>query len=517
MDKFISGITEKYPKELLEGRLTVEGNVIGCLYKDPLLVDDCDFSNNDFITNDGYFYYNLAKYLRKMGYSVFDEVTILSSVPSNTANAFQERGGYEAIKHLADIINLKNADTYLDNLYRENIILGLYRDGFNLLKPVTWNDKEVVPLKLFRQMDSESVTDWYESRLSTYQTGLSSVVLEEELLDFDDVFIQSCADGEENGVPFDICGIDVEGNEINGFPFLSKQINGLLPGTFSMMGGFSSAGKSTWLITLIMGLLYRNRKIIVISNEERIKKFKVKFMVWLLAKRNRYYQLTKKKMISGNISDKDMQQLKYVQKYWRDTYSNCIRLVSISEANVSVAKKKIRESVLNDGFDTFVYDTFKIQEKDFANARQDLALVRDSRDFDKLCKKYNIIGIGTVQLAESLKGKLFLDSSVLSNSKQIKEVLENLFLMRTVYDEELDPQSKYYCRPFRLKKDSDDKWIEEEYSPDRTSVWRMLFVEKTRDGNNSSDTGVAYLLRYSGDFAVFRETCQCRPKHGRIE
>ena len=96
-------------------------------------------------------------------------------------------------------------------------------------------------------------------------------------------------------------------------------------------------------------------------------------------------------MISGNISDKDMQQLKYVQKYWRDTYSNCIRLVSISEANVSVAKKKIRESVLNDGFDTFVYDTFKIQEKDFANARQDLALVRDSRDFDKLCKKYNLI------------------------------------------------------------------------------------------------------------------------------
>ena len=130
MDKFISGITEKYPIELLEGRLTVEGNVIGCLYKDPLLIDDCDFSSNDFITKDGYFYYGLAKYLRKKGYAIFDEVTIMTSTPENTLNAFQERGGYEAIKHLADIINLKNADTYLDNLYRENIILGLYRDGF---------------------------------------------------------------------------------------------------------------------------------------------------------------------------------------------------------------------------------------------------------------------------------------------------------------------------------------------------------------------------------------------------
>lgn len=37
-----------------------------------------------------------------------------------------------------------------------------------------------------------------------------------------------------------------------------------------------------------------------------------------------------------------------------------------------------------------------------------------------------------------MKGKLFLDAGVLSNGKQIKEVLENLFLMRTVYTEELD-------------------------------------------------------------------------------
>ena len=516
-DIFIAGVKEKYPKEVLEGRLTVEGNVIACCYIDPLLIDECDFKSTDFITSDGTFYYSLAKQLRKQGYTVFDEVTILSSVSENIVEAFQERGGFETIKNMTDVVNVKNAEIYLDNLYRENIILGMCNDGFNLLTPVDWNGKEVIPLKLFRKMDSESVLDWYESKLSAYKTGQSSVVLEEEVLDFDDEFIQSCADGEENGVPFDICGKDVNGEDINGFPFLSRQINGLLEGTFSMMGGFSSAGKSTWLITLIMGLLYRDRKIIIISNEERIKKFKIKFMVWLLAKRNRYYQLTKKKMTSGDISDEDMEQLKYVQKYWRDTYKSRVRLVSISEANVNVAKKKIREAVLNEGFDTFVYDTFKIQEKDFNNARQDLALVKDSRDFDKLCKKYNIIGIATVQLAESLKGKLFLDSSVLSNSKQIKEVLENLFLMRTVYDEELDPQNKLYCKPFRLKKGSDGKWVEEEYIPDRTAVWRMFFVEKTRDGNNSSDTGVAYLLRYSGDFAVFRETCQCRPKHGRIE
>lgn len=62
----------------------------------------------------------------------------------------------------------------------------------------------------------------------------------------------------------------------------------------------------------------------------------------------------------------------------------------------------------------------------------------------------------------------------------------------------------------------EDKWIEEEYKPDRNAVWRILFVEKTRNGRNSSDTGCAYLLKYDGDHCIFREVAQCRPKHGEI-
>src|SRR5574344_2275930 len=194
IEKFIAGITEKYPKEVLEGRLTVEGNVIGVLYQDPLLIDECDFKSTDFITSDGTFYYSLAKQLRKQGYTVFDEVTILSSVSENIAEAFQERGGFETIKNMTSVVHIKNAEIYLDNLYRENIILGMCNDGFNLLTPVDWNGKEVIPLKLFRKMDSESVLDWYESKLSAYGTGFTSKVLEEEELEITDNFLQDLSD-----------------------------------------------------------------------------------------------------------------------------------------------------------------------------------------------------------------------------------------------------------------------------------------------------------------------------------
>jgi len=516
MAEFITGVKEKYPAALLKGRIEAEGNVISCFFKDMLLLDDTTFEQKDFITADGLFYFSMLKNLRKKGFYSLDEITILSNMNEDVIGRYEDCGGWEAIQHQIDIINVQNFDTYIDILYRENILLHMHDDGFNLLKEIMVNDKPVVPLKLFRKMTAEEVTDWYDARINSYGTGYSSKILEEEEIDFDDEFIESCVEGEENGVPFDIAGYDVNGEEINCFPFLSRQTMGLLEGTLTMMGGFSSAGKSTWWVTVLMALLNYDRKILIISNEETVKKYKIKFMVWLLGKRNRYFKLTKKKMTTGDIDKISREQLKDVQEFWRKNYKGRVKFITITDADMSIVKKKIRECALRQGYDTVLYDTFKIQEGDFSSARQDLSLVRDSRELDKLGKKYNLIMLASVQLAEYMKGKLFLDASCLSNAKQTKEILENLFLMRTVYDEELDEKSKYYCRPFRLKKVG-DKWIEEEYTPDRTAVWRMLFVEKTRNGSNSSDTGVCYLLKYDGDHSIFRETCQCRPKHGEIK
>lgn len=481
-----------------------------------LLIDDTHLEQSDFLTSDGLFYFSLLTQLRKKGFYSLDEVTILSNTNEDVIERYENIGGWDSIQHQIDIINVQNFDIYIDILYRENILCNMHSDGFNLLKEIEVNGTKVIPLKLFRKMEAEEVTDWYEARISTYGSGYSNKILEEEELDFDDEFIESCKEGEENGVPFDVAGFDKNGEEINCFPFLSRQVNGFLEGTLTMLGGFSSAGKSTWWITIIMALLNYDKKVLIISNEETIKKFKIKFMVWLLGKRNRYFKLSKKKLTSGDITKDSRAELSDVQKFWKENYKGKVKFISINDADMTIVKKKIRENVLRFGYDTVLYDTFKIQENDFSSARQDLSLVRDSRELDKLAKKYNIIMLASVQLAEYMRGKLFLDSSVLSNSKQIKEVLEGLFLMRTVYDEELDPKSKFYCRPFRLTK-VNDKWIEEDYEPDRNAVWRMLFVEKTRSGNNSSDTGVAYLLKYSGDFAIFRETCQCHPKHGEIK
>lgn len=516
-DMFIVGATEKYPNELLKDRVKIEGNIIASLWKDPLLIDEAKLETKNFLTQDGVYYYSLAKNLRQKGFYSFDEVTVLSNISEELELGFTGRGGWEIIQSLIDVINIQNWDTYLDILYRENIVLGLYEDGFNVLKEISVNGKNIKPLELFRKMDSESVLDWYESRLTSYGTGYSSKVLEEEEIDFDDDFIESCEDGLENGVPFDIAGVDINNDEMNCLPFISRQVNGLLDGTFTMLGAYSSVGKTSLWITILMGLLHRGRKVLIISNEEKVKKFKINFMVWLLGKYCRYFNVTKKKLMSGDLTAEDKVQLAIVQKYWKEHYKGSVKFISIADANMSLVKKKIRENVLRYAYDSVLYDTFKLDFDDSGNNKEYLSLIKDSRDLDAMSKKYNVIMLASLQLAINTLGKLFLDSSVLSMSKQIKEVLEGLFLMRTVYAEELDKDNKkFYCRPFRLLK-VNDKWIEEEYIPDTSGVYRMLFVDKTRNGSNSSDTGVAYLLKYDGSHCIFRETAQCRPRHGYIQ
>lgn len=490
--------------------------MIGCIWQDALLIDEIKLDTKDFLTEDGAYYFALAKQLRSKGFSSFDEVTVLSNISETVEIGFNDRGGWDTIQNLTEIINGKNWETYLDILYRENIIKGLYNDGFNLMNPTESNGKKIIPINLFRKMDSESVLDWYESRLSGYGTGYSSKILEEEEIEITDVFLKELEDGIQNGVPFDTAGLDINAETMNCFPFLSSQINGLINGTSTILGGYSSTGKTTAWVTVIMGLLFRGRKVLIISNEQRSKVFKVSFIVWILAKHFRYYNVTKKKMISGNTNDEDKRYIKLAQEYWNVNYDKLVKFISIPDANMSLVKKKVRENVLKYGYDTVLYDTLKL---DFAdnNEQHFASLIKDSRELDYLAKKYDIIMLCSLQLALNTLGKLFLDSSVLSMSKQIKEVLENLILMRTVYSEELDKENnRYYCRPFQLKK-INGEWVEQEYEVDPTAVYRMVFVDKNRNGDNSGDTGVAYLWKFAGATGIFREVAQCRPRHGHID
>jgi len=118
-------------------------------------------------------------------------------------------------------------------------------DGFNLLKETSSpKGKKIVPLRLFQRMTSVQVLDWYESKLAGYQISESSKVTGEGEINFSDEFLKSVSEGVENGISFEYGGLDVNGDQINCFPFLSRQVMGVKEGTSTVIAGYSSTGKS---------------------------------------------------------------------------------------------------------------------------------------------------------------------------------------------------------------------------------------------------------------------------------
>ena len=518
-DVYISGVKEKYPEELLEGRINIEANVVGCMIADMLLVDDTNLDGNKFLTKDARLIYGIVKQLRDKQCTVCDEVSYLTYIPESTRDKLEDVGGFKALTNIASCVNGQNYDSYLDDLLKANIIINMYDYGFNLLSPIDINGKKITPIKLFKKMTSEQVTDWYAAKLEGFGTGYSSKVLEEEELDITDDFIQSLQDGEEAGTPFEFFDNDCDGNPVEALKYFSKVINGI-PDGMTILGGYSNVGKTTLVLTILYSMLHSGRKCMVISNEQRSKVFKIGFLLLILTKHFNYYNLTKTKLTNGNIDAEDMMYIKKAQAYWRENYKGRMYFIGIPDSDVSLAIKKMRIGILTRGINTLVYDTFKASWTDNQNDSTWVSLIKDSRRFESLSRKYpGTQVICTLQLAINTLGKLFLDSSVLSMSKQIKEVCDLMILCRSMYQEEFDPTSSYYCRPFKtVKNQTTGEWENVEWMPKENMIYRAVFIEKTRNsGAVSSDTGVGYIFSFQGQWGLWSDAAKARFRHGHIQ
>lgn len=518
-DVFIPGVIEKYPEELLDGRLNIEANVIGCMVGDMLLAEDTNIDSSKFITKDARLIFGILKTLREKKCAVFDEVSVLTYASEEVKERLDQIGGVNAVKNIADLVNIKNYESYLDNLLKSNIILDMHTFGFNVLSPIEYQGKTIKPLKLFSKMSSEQVTDWYTAKLESFGTGYSSKVLEEEEIDFTDEFIESLEKGEDAGTPFEYFDDDVNGDPVPALKYFSKQVNGI-PDGMTIIGGFSNVGKTTLILTIVLSMLHAGRKCMIISNEQRSKAFKVGFLLLILTKHFNYYNLTKTKLTNGNITEEDRKYIKAAQNYWRENYKGKLWFISIPDSDVGFAIKKFRIGILNRGITTCVYDTFKC---DFSSNSDDntwVSLIKDSRRLEALSRKYpGTQVICSLQLAINSLGKLFLDSSVLSMSKQIKEVCDLMILCRSMYQEEFDQASKYYCNPFKSKENKETgKWEDVPWLPKPDTVYRAVFIEKSRSsGAVSSDTGIGYIFAFQGQWGLWSDAAKAKFKHGYIQ
>ena len=526
MDKkhFIIGICDKYDERLLKNRLQVEGNVVSVLWKDPLLLEDLNLTSNEFVTKDGKLLFEAAQVLRSRGLAHFDEVAITTYLDEETQEKIADIGGFQSISRLMDIANLSNAPQFIDDLYRSNLLMKLADEGFPLFKPVkTDKGTDVVPFELFEKhhFTSNEITDWYDVKIAKMsRDGTQSKILEEKTGGFEitDDVIDKFKSGFAMGLDFSLGGKDIEGNDIGICRFLSNTLAGIHKGCTQAICGYSSAGKTNLWCHIIMGILSSNTEesVLICSNEQDSTPFYMNFITWLSYKYFRYYSLTKNKLQSGNLSDEDKQMLKKIQKHWNENFAKRVFFIHISDADMTTVKKKCRYYILQKNVSCILYDTMKAEIGDMGtNDATWLSLIRDSRQLDAIAKRYNVAMMLSLQISSSTKGRLWLDESCISQSRQVIEVFESCCYLRGCYREELCQDSKVFIKPFRRVKEN-GKWVEQPFLPDPDANYRILFYGKNRNGISSETDQCALLYQFIGAQSVWKEVAYCRPSHGYI-
>lgn len=526
IEQFVAGVVDQYPQELLENRLTVEGNLIACLYADITLYDDIKstVSSETFLSRHGRLLFGVVKYLREKHFNVIDEVTVLSNCPEEVLDRLQSIGGWKTIQKLASTVDLKNWDAILDEFNKSNIILKLYKNGFNLLEEVTLdNGKKIKPLKLFEKFSANNVTEWYEERIaniSINNSASSMKIIDEGEALFGGDFLKNLKEDGDDGVSIADAGLNFEGKEINMFPFLNRQICGLHRGTTTAIASHSGCGKTNLMMNIVFTLIAKGLKGVFISNEMSSKELKIIIMMIILVQYRNYWKITKKKLRNNDLTDEDREEIKAAQEWWDNGIGKNLKIVTMSDADSALTHDIIKKEALRNGIDFYVVDTFKMTLEDGNNSGFWIDLIKDSRDMDSLAKKYNLIGLYTIQLIANSIGNLFLDASALSGSKAVKEVVSVLIMCRkALLNLELEAGGPYDFHPFKSKQQPDGSWKDEPYElkdEEKKCVYRVLTIDKNRYGADSGDNGIAYLYKYTGDFCKWGETCKVRPSRKRV-
>lgn len=449
-----------------------EGSLIGCLYKQPELLSEYDIQK-DKLSEDGLFYLTLAERMYTQGNEVFNEISIYGSIGENKdlMEWFNVRGGWATLKEMMSAVSVKNMDAYYDNFNKWHYIKFLYEKGFNV-------EKEFNKLE---EMTSEQVYDYYEYILNS--SNISTISgLEFEGLDFTDDDLDELEKGLNVGLQYGKAS-----------PILNYSTMGLPKRELSMVGSFINEGKSSFTFeNIVIPIANNGHKCLVISNEQSAISFKYLLQVHVLTTIFDYWKLTRKKIKAGKYTSEDKEMLNKARKYIKETYTDTglITFLKVYDYSMNVVTKAIKRHAKMGG-ELVLYDVLKAEDSNESTVGQ---LIESSKEIFQLCSKLNLAGLCTMQLRMELKNKIrFLDLGCLANAKHATECMSEVIFFRELWDDEIDTESKSYCKPFKYMIDRSTgkrTGVREEVTLNTNKKYSVMTLCKSR--NDETNLCVLY-------------------------
>ena len=473
--------------ELTKNRNPLEGNFVLSLYKSPLeFYGDFPIDpDTDLITSDGKFYYNLGKNMLDKGIKNFDEislVTFLNDYP-DLKSEYEARGGWKAIAEYTEILDSDNIEAYYNELVKNNLLIQLDKKGFDISNN----------LNIFNKLSSaDEVVDFLDAQLNTVALKITHD-MRFETLDYTEKDIMRKQSGEQIGLQFSASS-----------PLLNAFCNGIPRKGLTMLASYTNGGKTSFVFeNIITPLLDQEIKVCIISNEQDSIVFKDLLYLHVLTNDLDYWNIDRSKLKDLDFNEEDWKMFKKANKIIEEKYKPYVIFQRVYDYSMKNVKRTIKK-LARQGFELFIYDTFKV------DATTDVvwqSFLNDSKELFQIASKENIAVITPVQIALSTKGRIrWLNESVLSNSKQISEIYEEIFMFRDIWRDEYTGD-KQDIKPYNFQIEENGTKIKQEIPIQRDSRkhYKIFFHCKSRNG----EVGQSVIYEFVPGFNKWKEIGFC--------
>lgn len=456
------------------------------LWKNPELYADYhnlnEGNDNTLKDEDAIFYFNLGRSLFDQGVRSFDSITIDAFLKdkSDTKKKFEEYGGMSTVEELKGLISSDNVDAYFDSIAKMNslsLLASKYDEMFD-------------DVDRFKSATNEDVYNAFDLLNSSVNLKTSNASVIEELKITDD-FIKRCNEGEAVGISY-----------AKGAPLLNYCTLGCPMGDIYMFAALSGTGKTSFIFeNMIIPFRGQGLKCAIISNEMKIDSYRHLLLIHILTHDLKYYKLTRKKLKTGNFSAEERDYIEQAKIIADKDYDD-IKFVKLFNNNIGDVIKYIKRLKVQ-GVQVIALDTFKSDDNDGGgDGKMWEQLLQNSRKLFNAVSKENIALITTFQLALHTTNQRYLDASCLSNSKQVKEVLSELVLMRKLWADEYTGE-KYDCKAYKFKQDN--KKVKEMIQLDPDKIYTVCFLDKTRNDEDKK----TILFEWQGHYNKWKEIGFC--------
>lgn len=457
--------TKKVIEKINNDRQKVECCFIFACYNSP----DCFEEYSDikvlgkepfFDCEDSVFYWQLGLGMHKQGIQKIDAISIEAYLGNkqDIYKRYKEYGGFNTIRDLTAGIQIDNVEGYYKQINTMNILTSFLRKTEDVFK-------DTVKLSNMQEDDLYNTFDLLSNAVAvnnSREAGVEDLVIDED-------FINTCMEHQSMGLPY------------RWTPLLNYTTLGLPLGDVYMIAAHSGVGKSSFMFeNMILYLSFVGEPAVIFSNEMNSNAYKHLLIMHILTHDLNFYELTRKKLKQGEFTEKQLEMLRKAMEISQTKYKN-IKFVKVFNNNTSTIMRHIKKFA-HSGCRAFFWDTFK--SDDISDGSDEwLQLLKKSRRVFSLISKLNVSMVMTFQLALYTTNQRYLDASCLAGSKQVKEVLSELIMMRPLWNDEYTGQ-KYDCKPYKWNKTGKEKEI---LSLDPEKKYRVVFVNKTRNDEGGKE------------------------------